>query len=182
LIKINIALIFILIFSFYSFADDINTGHDKTIIVGDEMELKKSGEIASSKGNSKAFNNNNIVNADKITYDKIHANLLAFGNVQLYVKGESKESFEAYGNFAQYNMNSQKGKIWGEYVLIKYFTNNSTTPYILYGEEIYIDTKARILTALKKNEKRPVANVYFDSKKCLYEADEVVLSESKGTK
>jgi lipopolysaccharide export system protein LptA len=183
LIKINTTLIFILISSFYSFANDINIGSDKTIIVGDEMELKKAGKIACSKGNSKAFNSNNIVNADKITYDKINTNLSAFGNVQLRIKIKNKESFEAYGNLAQYNMTSQKGKICGKHVLIKYFIDNSTTPCILSGEEIHIDAKARILTTIKKNEKRrPVANVYFGSKKGLYEADKVVISEFKGTK
>lgn len=199
MIKFNVAF-FVVFFIFLVAFGNVFAG--QIVITGDEMEIKRSEELVISKGNSRAANNTSLVVADKLLYDKTHSILSASGNVKLFSKTEIGETFEAYGSFAEYNINSQKGKIWGERASIKYHKPNLNAPFILYAREIYVFKKAQILSAynnvvvttsfgiiyadngifnrktfdvtFKKDKKRPVADIYYDGKKYLYEADEMI--------
>jgi lipopolysaccharide assembly outer membrane protein LptD (OstA) len=196
------------VFAVVAYAGDIIAG--KTVIIGDELEIRKAGEVTSSLGNSKAFNNGNVITADKMTYDKKKSDVLAKGNVKLVLKNQKGEPIEARGSFAEYNMNSQSGKIWGNNALIKYFVENSTTPYVLHAKEIDIDRKNQTLRAynnvevitssgtiysdngvfdknslnvvFKKDRKRPIADIYYDGKNGRYEADEMVFYNGDNNK
>lgn len=182
-----------------SFADELL---GKMIITGDAMYVKKDGQVTVAKGNSKATNDKGAIVADEMSYDKQNSKFFATGNVRLVSKTQKGEPFEAYGNFAKYDMNTQKGKIWGDYAVIKYYVSNSTDPFVLHAKEIYVVGKTQIFNAyenvgvvtsagtvyadngffdgatlemtFKKDKKRPIANVIFGSGKGLYEADEMI--------
>ncbi|MCA6071949.1 MAG: hypothetical protein LE178_00110 [Endomicrobium sp.] len=190
-----------------SFTDELS---GKTIITGDAMHVKKAGEVIISKGNSKVINDTSKIAADEVSYDKQNSEIFATGNVRLVSKTQKGEPFEAYGNFAKYDMNVQKGKIWGDYTVTRYYVNNSTTPLVMHAKEVYIDRKTQTLDAykevevvtssgtiyadngsfdsttlgmiFKEDEKRPMADVNYDGRKGLYEADEMIFYNSEGNK
>ncbi|MDR1926917.1 MAG: hypothetical protein LBQ13_04575 [Endomicrobium sp.] len=142
------------------------------------MEVRKAGSIIISKGNSKATNNTDTITACKMSYDTAKSVLFASGSVKLFSKTEKGKFFKTYGNFVEYNMDSQKGKIFGDYAIIEHYAHNVTSPLILSAKEIYIDIKEQTLSAYKKGEKRPVVKVDNAGRKELYEADEIILYNS----
>ncbi|MCA6071408.1 MAG: hypothetical protein LE168_03350 [Endomicrobium sp.] len=182
----------------------------KTIITGDAMHVKKAGGVTISKGNSEAINDTSAMAADEMSYDKQSSELFATGNVRLVSRTQKGEPFEAYGNFAKYDMNTRKGKIWGDYTVIRYYVNNSATPLVMCAKEVYIDRETQTLDGykdvevvtssgtiyadngsfdsttlgmtFKKDEKRPIANVNCDGRKGLYEADKIIFYDSEGNK
>ncbi|GHT60951.1 hypothetical protein AGMMS50222_06480 [Endomicrobiia bacterium] len=181
-------------------ADDIIVG--ETVIISDEMEIKKTEEVTNYTGNSKAINNCNEIIADKMTYYKKKSDLLAEGKVKLSLKNKKGEPIEASGNLAKYNTASQTGEIYGDSALIRYFIEGSTVPYTLHAKKINIDRKNQTLRAyddvevitssgtihsdngvfdknntsivFKKDKKRPTVNVNHDGGKGRYEADEMI--------
>ena len=180
-----------------SFAD--GSASNKTVVTGNEMEIRKAGDIAISRGNSKAVNNKNTIEADIMTYDKIRELVDASGNVKLFSKTDEGELVKAYGDFAAYNMKEEKGRLWGKKTFVEYFMKDSEKPLMLNAEEIDLDKNLKKLYAHKnveiittsgtivsdnavfdkktysvvmiKDEKRPVADVYYDGRRGLYEAD-----------
>jgi lipopolysaccharide assembly outer membrane protein LptD (OstA) len=149
LVKVNIAtLLIVFIFTVISFAGGVS---GKTIITGNEMEVRKAGEITILKGNSKAVTDGNIMTASKMIYDKKKSILSAFDNVMLLSKMQNGKRFEIYGNSAHYYINDKKGKFWGDNTVAKYFLQNSslssTPPIILHAQEIYIDRNLETLNA-----------------------------------
>jgi lipopolysaccharide export system protein LptA len=150
----------------------------KIVITGDEMEVRKAGSIIISKGNSKATNNTDTITAYKMSYDTVRSILFASGSVKLFPKTEKGKFFKIYGNFAEYNMDSQKGEICGDYAIMEHYAPNLTSPLILSAKEIYIDIKEQTLSAYKKGEKRPVVKVDNAGRKELYEADEITFYNS----
>jgi lipopolysaccharide assembly outer membrane protein LptD (OstA) len=195
-------------FSVVCYADDVIVG--KTVVTGDEVEITKAGEIVNCVGNSKVVNNNNVITADKMTYNKKKSDILAEGKVKLLLKNQKGEPIESYGNFAEYNINSQSGKIFGDSALIKYFVENSTVPYVLHAKEINIDRKNKTLKVyndvevttsygtiysdngvfnensfegtFKKDKKRPTADVCYDGKIGRFEADEIIFCNKDNNK
>jgi lipopolysaccharide assembly outer membrane protein LptD (OstA) len=202
LIKLNIALFIVFIFTVISFAGDISK---KTIITGTEMEIRKAGEITILKGNSKAVTDGNVMTASKMIYDKKNSILSAFDNVTLLSKMQDGKQFEVCGNSAHYYINDKKGKFWGDNTVAKYFVHNSssTPPIILHAQEIYIDRNLETLNAyddvtietssvivysdnvifngktlnanIRKCKKRPIACISYNGKG-LYEADEMIFN------
>jgi len=182
---------------------------DRTIITGDVMEILRSGETTVSKGNSKAVNGRNTIKSDKMTYNKKDSFVSASGNVRLYSKTDDNEPLEASGDFANYSLQLQRGKLWGKKTNVKYFLKGSdkwelnakevlidrnietlsayknveimTSSGTIYSDNAVFDKKAFTLTAVKEN-KRPAADVLYDGKKGFYEADEMVFYNSKDDK
>lgn len=171
----------------------------KTEITGDEMEVIKSGEILISRGGSKAVNGKNTIKADKMTYVKKDNIVSAEGNVRLFSKTEEDEPLEAAGKFATYYADTEKGKLWGSGTKVKYYMKSSASPLILNAQEVYVDRHLETLSAykdvevitssgsifsdnavydkktdsviMKKDQKRPLADVEYDGRKGVYEAD-----------
>ena len=191
-----VSLIFCFSFAFAAFSSD------KTVITGEEMEIRKSGEVTVSRGNSKAVNGKSIIESDTMTYNKTSRVVDASGNVKLYSETDDNEPVNAYGDFAEYSLESDKGKLWGKKSLVKYFMKSSEKPLVLNAKKINLDRNLEMLSAYEnvvivtssgtitadnavfdkktdsvlmvKDEKRPVADVAFDGRKGLYEADEMV--------
>lgn len=182
---------------------------DKTVITGDVMEVFRSGDVTVSKGNSKAVGGRNVIKSDKMTYDKKKSFVSASGNVRLYSKNDDGEPLEARGDFAEYNLSAQLGRLWGRKTNLKYFPKDSdklelnakevridknletlsaykdveiiTSSGTIYSDNAVFDKKTSGLTAVKEN-KRPVADVTYDGRKGLYEADKMIFYNSKDEK
>ncbi|MDR0723748.1 MAG: hypothetical protein LBF23_00995 [Endomicrobium sp.] len=202
---IRFSVIFFIIY-FYICPSFSDYTPEKTVITGDTMEIKNAGKLTVSKGHSVAINENTIINADEMSYDKENSLISAKGNVKLLSKTKKLEPIEVYGKYSNYNPNTQKGKICGD-VLIKYFVNNSTSPLLLCAKEVYVDKNSQTLNAcndvvvvtssgtiyadngsfdkktsgiiFKKDKKRPVAHVLSSGNKGKYEADEMFFYNSK---
>ncbi len=200
-------LSFIIIFSVSVFAQSLS---GKTEITGDEMEILKTGEKIVSKGNSKAVNGKNTIKADKMTYVKKDNIVFAEGKVKLFSKTDEDEPLEAYGNFAKYDANTEKGKLWGSNAKIKYYMKSSSSPLVLKAQEVYIDRHLETLSAykdvevitssgsifsdnavydkktesvtMKKDIKRPLADVNYDGRNGIYEADTMIFCNSEKNK
>lgn len=182
----------------------------RVIITGDKMEIKNKGEVTIFKGNSKISSDLNTITASNVIYNKSKSVVSAYGDVRFLsnLKG-NKKTIEGYGNFARYDMNEKKGKIWGDTILkLKHFTNNSNLPpTTICAHEVYIDDNLKTLkacndvevvnsygkvysdnavfsqkenlhTVFEKNKKRPVANIFHDGGKGVYEADKIVFCYS----
>ncbi|MDR1696446.1 MAG: hypothetical protein LBR69_07480 [Endomicrobium sp.] len=186
------------------------TGADETVVTGDTMEVLKSGEIIVSKGGSKAVNGKNTVTADKLTYDKKDSVLSASGNVRIFSKTEEDEPVEAAGPYAEYNIETGEGKLWGDKTNVKYFMKTSSAPLVLNAMEIELNRNLETIDAYKnvevitssgviysdnalfekkneavyfnKDKKRPVADVSYDGRKGLYEADKMTFYNSDKSK
>jgi lipopolysaccharide assembly outer membrane protein LptD (OstA) len=197
-------------FCVLSFAEKENFTSKKTIITGDEMEIRRSGDITISRGNSKAVNGRNTIEAHKMTYDKKKEFVDASGNVKLFSKTDEGEPIKAYGEFASYDLKSEKGKLWGKKTFVEYFMKDSKSPLLLNAKEVELDKNLETLSAYKdveiittsgtivsdnavfdkksssivtvKDEKRPVADVYYDGRKGLYEADKMIFYNSDKNK
>jgi lipopolysaccharide export system protein LptA len=191
-----------------SFAEGFSS--KKTVITGDEMEIRRSGDITISRGNSKAVNGKNTIEAYKMTYDKTKELVNASGNVKLFSKTDENELVKAYGDFASYDLKGEKGKLWGKKTFVEYFMKDSQMPLMLNAKEIYLDKNLEMLSAYKdveiitssgtivsdnavfykktssvvtvKDKKRPVADVYYDGRKGLYEADKMTFYNSDDNK
>jgi lipopolysaccharide assembly outer membrane protein LptD (OstA) len=209
LIRLNIALFIVFIFTVISFAASISK---KILITGDEMEVRKAGEITILKGNLKAVTDGNVMTAYKMIYDKKKSFLSAFDNVMLLSKMQNGERFEVCGNFAFYYINEKKAKFWGDNTVAKYFMQNSSSilPIVLHAQEIYIDRNLETLNAyddviietslgtvysdnavfngktlnaaFQKYKKRPVAHVSYGDRKEFYEADEMIFNIAENNK
>ncbi|MCA6079631.1 MAG: hypothetical protein LE169_01860 [Endomicrobium sp.] len=208
MIKLNGLLFIIFIFAAISFADGASI---KTTITGDEMEVRKAGEITILKGNSKVVSDQNAITAHRIIYDKKNSVLSAFDHVMLSSKMQDGRQFEIHGSFAHYYINDKKGKFWGDNTTAKYFMqNNSSPPFTLNAQEIYIDRNLEVLNAyndvvvtatggtiysdnvafngktfnavFQKYNKRPVVDISYNDNKGYYEADEIVFQGSDGDK
>ena len=183
---------------------------DKTVITGKEMEIKKSGDVIVSRGDSKAVSGRNIIKSDEMTYDKKKSLVTAAGNVRLFSKTDEGEPVEAYGGFAKYYTDTDKGKLWGKGTKIKYHMKSSEKPLLLKAGEIYIDKNLETLSAyidvevitssgviysdnavfdkksdrviMEKDKKRPVADVIYDERKGLYEADTMIFYNADDNK
>jgi lipopolysaccharide assembly outer membrane protein LptD (OstA) len=209
LIKLNIALFIVFTFTVVSFATSISR---KILITGDEMEVRKAGEITILEGNLKAVTDGNVMTAYKMIYDKKNSFLSAFNNVILVSKMQNGERFEVYGNFAIYYINDKKGKFWGNNTVAKYFMQNSSSilPIVLHAQEIYIDINLEILNAyddviietslgtvysdnavfngktlnasFQKYKKRPIARISYGDRKGFYEADGMIFNIAENNK
>lgn len=175
---------------------------EKAVITGDYMEVRNNGNLMISKGNSKAVSGKNTIKANELRYKKSNNFVNAAGNVRLYSSTDGNEPIEAFGKFAEYNLDKDNGKLWGEGSVIKYFMKDSSAPLVLNAEEIYLDRKHETLSAyknvevvtssgsiysdnavfnkkndsieMKKDKKRPTADVVYDGRKGLYEADTMI--------
>jgi lipopolysaccharide assembly outer membrane protein LptD (OstA) len=170
------------------------------------MEIKNAGKVTVSKGHSVAVNENSVMNADEMSYDKENSLISAKGNVKVLSKTQKLEPVEVYGKYSNYNLNTQKGRIWGD-VLIKYFVNNSTSPFVLRAKEVYVDKNSQTLNVrndvvivtssgtiyadngnfdkktsgviFKKDKKSPIAHILGKGNKGVYKADEMVFCRSQ---
>lgn len=200
-------IVFIVLCLTFSFADTVS---NRTVITGDIMEIKNSGEIIISRGNSKAVNGRNTIKAKEMTYNKKRSLLSASGNVGLFSKTDDNEPIEAFGSFAKYDINSEKGKLWGDNTKINYYMKDSKDPLVLDAQEIYIDRNMDTLSAfnevkvitssgiiysdnavynkkdhsvlMQKDKKRPIADIVYDERKGLYEADKMIFYNSDDKK
>lgn len=191
-----------------SFAEKLTS--DRTVITGDEMEIRRSGDITISRGSSKAVNGRNTIEADKMTYDKTKGIVDASGRVKLFSSTNDAEPVKAYGDFASYDLRNETGKLWGKKTFVEYFMKDSQTPLLLNAKEIDLDRNLETLSAYKnveimttsgtitsdnavfdrktysvvmvKDEKRPLADVYYDGRNGLYEADKMVFYNSDANK
>ncbi|MDR3253546.1 MAG: hypothetical protein LBT07_01100 [Endomicrobium sp.] len=190
-----------------SFANIIS---GKTIVSGDIMKVRNDGGIVISKGNSKAVNNVNIITADQIVYNKKNSVLSAYGNVKMMSETPDGEFIESYGESAQYNVNDENGTFCGNIAVVKYFMKSSKSPLILNARKISVNGKQEVLSAyncvevitssgtiysdnavfdkrtfgvtFKKDDKRPVADILYDGRKGIYEADEMIFYNSDNNK
>jgi lipopolysaccharide export system protein LptA len=160
---------------------------------------------------SKTFDNKNTeITADKTSFDKKHSEFSASGNVKVVSKLKNDERIEALGNFGQYNTVTGKGKIWGKDTLVKYFVKGSSTPVMMRAKEIQFDKGEESVKAygdvlvitssgtissdnalfdkktsgaiFEKDQKRPVADFMCEGRKQVYEADKMILYDSKDVK
>ena len=205
--KIISVLFFISVFSLTVFAQAVP---GKTEITGDEMEVLKTGEVIISKGNSKAVNGRNTIKADKMTYVKKDNTVSAEGNVRLSSKTDDDEPLEARGRYAKYDTGTERGKLWGNNTKIEYYMKSSSSPLVLKAQEVYVDRHLETLSAytdvevvtssgtifsdnavfdkndesivMKKDKKRPVADVDYDGRKGVYEADAMTFYNAEKNK
>jgi lipopolysaccharide assembly outer membrane protein LptD (OstA) len=162
---------------------------------------------------SKTFDNKNTeIIADKTSFDKKHSEFLASGNVKVMSKFTNGESVEVSGSFAKYNTNAGKGKLWGgdKKASVKYFVKGSSTPVIIWAEEMQFDKNVENIKAygdvfvvtssctirsdtatfdqktsgavFKKDKKRPVAEFRYESKKQFYEANKIIFYDNNDVK
>jgi len=162
---------------------------------------------------SKTFDNKNTeIIADKTSFDKKHSEFLASGNVKIVSKFTNGERVEASGSFAKYNTNTGKGKLWsrGKKTSVKYFVKGSSTPVIIWAEEMQFDKNGENIEAygdvfvvtssgtirsdnatfdqktcgaiFKKDKKRPVAEVGYEGRKQLYEANKIIFYDNNDVK
>lgn len=183
---------------------------DRTVITGSIMEIRRSGDEIISRGNSKAVSGRNTIQSDRMTYLKKDFLVTAAGNVRLYSKTDDMEPVEAQGQYAEYYTNTDKGRLWGKNTNIKYFMKSSEAPLVLNAQEIYIDRNLETLSAYKdvevitssgtifsdnavfdkkndsivmeKDSKRPVADVMYDGRKGIYEADKMIFYNADDNK
>jgi lipopolysaccharide assembly outer membrane protein LptD (OstA) len=158
---------------------------------------------------SKTFDNKNTeIIADKTSFNKKHSEFLASGNVKIVSKFTSGERVEASGNFAKYNTNAGKVKLWcrDKKTSVKYFVKGSSTPIIIWAEEMQFDKNSENIKAygdvfvvtssgtvrsdnatfdqktsvavFKKDKKKPIAEVTYKSKKQLYEANKIIFYDT----
>lgn len=207
-IKIFSFVCFSLCFSVLSFADVLTS--KKTVISGEEMEIRHYGDITVSRGNSKAVSGKNTITADKMTYNKKEETVDASGNVKLFSFTDDGEPVKAYGEFALYNMPLGKGRLWGKNTFAEYFMKDSQKPLFLKAEEIEFDRNLETLSArhnveiaassgtivsdnavydrktasvvMVKDKRRPLADVYYDGRSGVYEADKMVFYNSATNK
>jgi lipopolysaccharide export system protein LptA len=153
----------------------VGIGFAKTVITSDEIEVRvrKSGSIVIANGNSKVVSDTNTITACKMFYDKSRSIIFAVGNVILFSK-IGNENFKIYGDFMEYNVDNQKGKICGDYAIIEHHRCHFASPVILCAKEIYVDIKAHILSARKKDKSRPIIKVNNYELEEFYEADEII--------
>jgi lipopolysaccharide assembly outer membrane protein LptD (OstA) len=159
----------------------------------------------------KTFDNQNTeIIADNISFDKKHSEFLASVNVKIISKLKSGERIEAFGNSAKYNTKTGKGEIGGKDTMIKYFTKTSPKPVIIRAKEIQFDKgnesigayedvfvitssgtiisdnvvfdKKTSMAVFEKDKKRPVADIMYDNRKQIYEADKMILYDSSDVK
>jgi len=149
---------------------------DKTVITGDELVVQKSGSVITSKGNSKAVSGDNILTSIKMTFDRKTSDVSATGDVKFISKTKDGEPITASGQHALYNTQTQKGKLWGENVEVKYFKQDSTSPMVLKTQQIFIDRNLDTITAEKTVDAgtvavRPIADIPYGNRKGIFEAD-----------
>ncbi|MDR3111727.1 MAG: hypothetical protein LBU55_00950 [Elusimicrobiota bacterium] len=197
----------VLIFPVFVFSYNIEK---KTILTGDTMEILNNGEIAISKGNSKAINGGTIITADKMAFNEKNSTVKANGNVKMVSQTQDKLPIVAKGKTVFYSLKSQMGSFSGDMSQIEYFVKNSTVPASLKAKSIYVDknnenavafknvevfTSSGAITSdnafyfkkhsavlFKKDAKRPIADVFYDGKKGKYEADAMVFYNLNNSK
>jgi lipopolysaccharide assembly outer membrane protein LptD (OstA) len=182
--------------------------YGKMVVTGRELELK--GNIVVSRGDSRVVSDSDVMTADTMVYDKKKSVLSASGNIKFLSKTQKNESFETYGNFAEYYLNDGKGKFWGDDTMVKYSTQNSPSPFVLRAQEVYLDKSLKTLKAyndveittssgtihsdnavfyqeklcvvFEKEEKRPVADILYEGQKGTCEADKMTFYDSDNNK
>jgi lipopolysaccharide export system protein LptA len=202
--KISCLFIFCLFVSF-SFAKE----KEKTVVTGDRMEIKKSGEKTIVKGNAKIVRSSNTVTSDKMTYYKNNSNVDASGNVVFFVNNEDGSIIKATSEEAVYNTNDSSGQLWGGRPTIEYNLKNSTDTMYLYADKLYVDNDFEYADAegnveivsssgtiisenalldkkantlfMHKNKKKPQINAYQNDKKAEFKADEISLFYNEKT-
>jgi lipopolysaccharide export system protein LptA len=153
---------------------------------------------------SKTFDNKNTeIIADKTSFNKKHSEFLAYGNIKIVSKFTNGEMVEALGSFAKYNINTGKGKLWGngKKISVKYFVNGSL-PVIIWAEEMQFDKNSESIKAygdvfvvtssgaihsdnvlfdqktygsvFEKDKIRPVAEARYEGIKQFYEANKMI--------
>jgi lipopolysaccharide export system protein LptA len=149
----------------------------RVVITGDRMEIKNKGEVTIFKGNSKISSDLNTITASNVIYNKSKYVVSAYGDVRFLSNlKDNKKTIEGYGNFARYDMNGKKGKIWGDAILkLKHFANNSNlTTITICAREVYIDDNLKTLKACNDVEvvtsygKVYSDNAVFSQKEDLY--------------
>jgi lipopolysaccharide export system protein LptA len=144
-----------------------------------------------------------------MTYNKKDSFVSAYGNVRLYSKTDDGEPLQARGDFADYSLSLQRGKLWGKKTNLKYFPKDRdklelnakevsidknletlsaykdveiiTSSGTIYSDNAVFDKKTSSLKAVKEN-KRPLADVIYDGRKGRYTADEMIFYNSKDDK
>lgn len=146
---VSAAFLAFVVFVCSGFAQNVSK---QTVITGDEMVVRKSGNVTVSKGNSKAVNGKNVITSDTMIYNKKKSLLEAVGGVKLTSLVNDGEPLKAFGNFAEYNIDSEKGKLWGANTNVQYFVKDSTAPIVLKAGEIYFNGGLETLSAFKDVE------------------------------
>lgn len=202
--KIICIVIFCLIISF-SFAQV----KEKTVVTGDIMEIKKSGEKTIVKGNAKIERGSSTVTSDKMTYYKDNSNVDASGNVKFLVNNEDGSIIKAMSQEAIYNTKNSSGQLWGGRPTVEYNLKNSTDTMYLYADKLYVDNDFEYADAegnveiisssgtiisenalldrkantlfMHKNKKKPQINAHQSDKKAEFKADEISLFYNEKT-
>ncbi|MDR3049039.1 MAG: hypothetical protein LBV16_04280 [Elusimicrobiota bacterium] len=183
-----------------SFAASIFAAESKKVIItGDILNIQKKGEVIISEGNSKAVSEDNTMLSKTMTYNKTSSLISAKGLVKIYMKNEEGEPLEAFGDYATYKTDTQLGALFGDLINIKYYMKDSQEPMLMNSKEVYFDGDKKNVKALvdveiittsgtiysdnayfyregnsvivKKDKKRPIADVIFEDKKGKFAAD-----------
>ncbi|AKL97462.1 conserved exported protein of unknown function [Endomicrobium proavitum] len=152
----------------------------QTVITGDSMEVRRSGDVTVSKGNSKAVNGNNVITSDNMIYNKKNSLLEASGRVKIVSVVNTKEPLEAYSSFAEYDINTEKGKLWGAKTNVKYFLSGSSAPVVLKAQEIYFNGGLETLSAFKDVEIITSSGTIFSDKAVYNKKDDTITMEKDG--
>ncbi|MFA7073834.1 MAG: LptA/OstA family protein [Endomicrobiaceae bacterium] len=195
-----IFILFMFVFVSFSFSEDLK---GKTVITGDLMQIRKSGEKTIVKGNAKIVRGSNTVTSDKMTYYKNNSNVDAEGNVNFSVHDEDGNFLKAVSQEAVYNTDNLSGQLWGGRPVIEYNLKDSTDTVYLFADKIYVhndfesadaegnveiisssgtiisdnallDKKSSSLF-MHKDVKKPQVNAYRNDKEAEFKADEISL-------
>ncbi|MDR3071462.1 MAG: LPS export ABC transporter periplasmic protein LptC [Endomicrobium sp.] len=149
---------------------------ERAVVTGDKLELKReNGNIATCKGNSKIFNKDVTITADKIAYNEMKSDVYASGNVNLSSKNQKEGTFQAYGNFAQYSVVSQKGEMCED---VKVISEDEKSICTIYADKINTSKNGQTINvdACQTIEKRPTATIFSSVFDGDFIADKMMLS------
>jgi len=130
------AVLFVLVF-----AMPLSAQEQKTIITGDQMQMKKGGKVLVFTGNAKVTRGNNILQADSMIQDKVSNIVEAAGNIRFQTCSSDKEPIYATSGKARYDISGEKGSLWENRPHIIYYVKDSTGPVHLFADELQFNKK-----------------------------------------
>ena len=113
----------------------------KTIITGAQMEITGGGSTVVFSGGAKVSKGINELTADKILQDKKNNRVEAFGNVVFKSITQDNEPMRGSSQNAAYDIDGERGELFGGKPEIIYFVKTSTSPVIFRADNISFDTR-----------------------------------------
>ncbi|MDR3244336.1 MAG: hypothetical protein LBT79_06255 [Elusimicrobiota bacterium] len=195
------------VFFIFFFVISLSAADKETVVItGSVLNIHNKGDMIISEGNSKAVSKDAIIKSKKMTYNKKSSLISVSGAVEMYMKNDEGEPLEAFGDYGRYEMDKKLGALYGNLIRVKYYMKDSSEPMFMNSKEIYFDENKNTLKALsdveiittsgtiysdnavfyrdnnsvivRKDIKRPVADIIYDDKKGKFTSD-IMLLEKK---